>query len=98
MATNESGYVGMLSPDGSWRWTGAAWEPVPGFPVAPRDRRVPGQSLPTPVLMTLVGLAVVFFFGVVAVLVAQDAENDAGRESHRVYCERWADENDPDCP
>jgi hypothetical protein len=43
-----------VSKDGKFYWDGTAWQPMPQA-----DRRMPGQVLPTPVLMVLVALATI---------------------------------------
>jgi len=91
--TRPPNYVGMLSPDGRWQWNGMQWVPA----AQRRDNRMPGQSLPTPVLMALVGLAVAVIFGLVAVIFAEHEDSEDGRQVHEIYCERWAEPGDPEC-
>lgn len=45
------------SKDGRFYWDGERWQPMPKD-----DRRMPGQVLPTPVLVALVIVATVFVF------------------------------------
>ena len=63
-----SGYVGMQSPDGQWVWNGAQWVPSAAKP----DGRMPGQSLPTPILMVLISVvAIILGFAIVSVLASR---------------------------
>lgn len=57
-------------------WDGTSWTEH-AAPLAPvgRDSRMPGQSLPTPVLMVLVGVVVLVVFGVFAAMASE--QNDA---------------------
>lgn len=59
-------------------WDGTAWTEH-AAPLAPaqQDNRMPGQSLPTPVLMVLVGVAVVVVFAVIAVIAADQPNAEA---------------------
>lgn len=65
-ANDADSYVGMVSADGRWRWDGTQW--AANLPTAqspayhqPPDR-MPGQSLSTPLLMTLVAVVTVVLF------------------------------------
>jgi len=83
----------MLSPDGRWWWDGSQWVPA----AQRRDNRMSGQTLPTPVLMILVGLVVLIGFGVAAIIFAEHEDSEDGRQVHEIYCERWAEPGDPEC-
>lgn len=94
MTTGNADYIGMVSADGAWRWDGGHW--VPNNP-PPADRRMPGQFLPTPAIVTACVLLVVFAFVVVAMVVSSNSDAEAEQNFNDVYCQRWAEPGDPSC-
>lgn len=86
--------AGEARPGQGGRWP---WENVEPIPAQQHDRRMPGQSLPTPVLMVLVGAVPVIGFLLWAFVASDQDNRDLERFNQEYYCERYAEPGDPDC-
>ena len=69
------------------------WKPVTEqvAPIAqPTDsRRMPGQTLSTPVIMVLIAVAMVGGVGILAAISADSRSSEIGRETDRIYCQTY---------